>query len=601
MENIQTLILKKDVELTITHPEVTSCKLHSIKLNKDDISITKGENGKIFWYSIIASYILAKKITTSDVIEITIKHVYPHASDEMIVDMQKGFKNIIGLFSTNEAVERKMQEKQSDKGLKTKTAGSDYPIYYAVFTASDSIKLLQGLINHYGNEDDVIEIKYSKYQKDSDDNLDSSTDEEMQSGSDISLNTIIYGPPGTGKTHSIKSMFYDKLIADNVSDNKLKILDWVKVICLAYKESDYTTLNLNEIYESKIIKDFAEEKNSQDYRATVRSTIYNHATKENQEGYFEKDNTKWGITEKGIEIAESIEIDLSTKKEDNFEMITFHQSFGYEEFIEGLKAKTNEQGQIEYFIEDGIFVKFCKKAIESAKNNENKNFLFIIDEINRGNISKVFGELITLIEDDKRLEFKDGKWVGSQVTLPYSGKKFGVPNNVYIVGTMNTADKSISMIDSALRRRFDFIELMPDSKVVANILNESGVFENVSVPKVMDLLNERISVMYDRDHTLGHALFLNINSLEDLQKVFQNKVIPLLQDYFYGDLYKVKAILNDKNSIFVKNKKLNASLFDSSLIENLYEIENQYDLVSDVSYDDFKKYIADIDNEREPK
>jgi len=254
-------------------------------------------------------------------------------------------------------------------------------------------------------------------------------------------------------------------------------------------------------------------------------------------------------------------------------------------------------GQIQYSIEDGIFVKFCKRAKQSQELGENKNYLFVIDEINRANISKVFGELITLIEDDKRIKYIDNKWSGSMVTLPYSGTKFGVPDNVYIVGTMNTADKSIAMIDSALRRRFDFIELMPSAKVLANILDNSGIIEGVNIPRVMSLLNERIMALYDRDHTLGHALFINISSLEDLQKVFQNKVIPLLQDYFYGDLVKVKAILNDKHDVFVKRKQFKVQLFDSSLIENLYDIESQYDLVTEVDYEEFLKFIHNFSNE----
>ncbi|XBO84426.1 AAA family ATPase [Enterococcus faecium] len=137
--------------------------------------------------------------------------------------------------------------------------------------------------------------------------------------------------------------------------------------------------------------------------------------------------------------------------------MTFHQSYGYEDFIEGIYAET-EEGRIHYRVKDGVFKEFCNRA----KSYPDQNFLFVIDEINRGNISKIFGELITLIEPTKRLGAKEEL----SVVLPYSGEQFGVPKNVYLLGTMNTADRSIAMMDTALRRRFSFVEKMPDSNIV---------------------------------------------------------------------------------------------------------------------------------------
>ena len=167
------------------------------------------------------------------------------------------------------------------------------------------------------------------------------------------------------------------------------------------------------------------------------------------------------------------------------------------------------------------------------------NYVFIIDEINRGNISKIFGELITLIEESKRV----GKEEGMKTLLPYSMKPFGVPENIYIIGTMNTADRSIATIDTALRRRFEFKEMLPDPEVVAKIS-----VGNLSIKTVLEKMNRRIAVLYDREHTIGHAYFMPLakdNSMEKLAEIFKNKVIPLLQEYFYEDYEKIRLVLAD--------------------------------------------------------
>ena len=166
--------------------------------------------------------------------------------------------------------------------------------------------------------------------------------------------------------------------------------------------------------------------------------------------------------------------------------------------------------------------------------------VFIIDEINRGNISKIFGELITLIEPEKRKgrpEYIPGK-------LTYSQSEFGVPDNVWILGTMNTADRSIALLDTALRRRFQFRELMPDCRVLDGI-----TVEGVSVSSLLETLNRRISALYDREHTLGHAWFLPLRedaTVERLGAVFRDSVIPLLQEYFYDDYEKIRLVLGDE-------------------------------------------------------
>lgn len=177
----------------------------------------------------------------------------------------------------------------------------------------------------------------------------------------------------------------------------------------------------------------------------------------------------------------------------------------------------------------------------TAVEEKKKNYVFIIDEINRGNISKIFGELITLIEPTKRI----GQPEGMKVKLPYSPQPFGVPDNVYLIGTMNTADRSIAAIDTALRRRFRFKEMLPKPEVLDGI-----TVDGISIKDMLIKMNQRITVLYDREHTLGHAYFMPLKSnptVETLAGIFANAIIPLLQEYFYEDYEKIRLVLGDNN------------------------------------------------------
>lgn len=218
--------------------------------------------------------------------------------------------------------------------------------------------------------------------------------------------------------------------------------------------------------------------------------------------------------------------------------VTFHQSMSYEDFIEGIKPKTKD-GKITYEVKDGIFKKLCEKA----KKDESQNYVMIIDEINRGNVANIFGELISLIEDDKRL----GASEELHAELPYSHTIFSVPKNVYIIGTMNTADRSVEALDSALRRRFTFKEMMPKSELVP---------EENYVRNIFEIINQRIEVLKDREHQIGHSYFMGVENEDDLKDVFYDKIIPLLQEYFYGDYEKIQLVLGEgfvkKDSEIVK-------------------------------------------------
>lgn len=187
-------------------------------------------------------------------------------------------------------------------------------------------------------------------------------------------------------------------------------------------------------------------------------------------------------------------------------------------------------------------------------------YVFIIDEINRGNVSKIFGELITLIEPSKRLGAKEAM----TCKLTYSGEDgepFGVPQNVYIIGTMNTADRSLVQLDAALRRRFAFEEMMPEVDVIRKKVGNCGVIEEVDVPKLLETINKRITSLLDREHQIGHSYFMEVHSINDLAYVFNQKIIPLLQEYFFDDYDLIKKVLSgdfieESDDIFDPNKKL---------------------------------------------
>ncbi|GAB6274656.1 MAG: hypothetical protein STSR0004_15200 [Peptococcaceae bacterium] len=204
------------------------------------------------------------------------------------------------------------------------------------------------------------------------------------------------------------------------------------------------------------------------------------------------------------------------------------------------------------------------------------NRVFIIDEINRGNISKIFGELITLIEPSKRI----GAIEQLRAILPYSGQNFGVPDNVYIIGTMNTADRSIAMIDTALRRRFDFVEMQPNSATLTDVL-----VDGIDIAEMLDTINKRITVLLDREHTIGHSYLLPLKSdptIENLAEIFENRIIPLLQEYFYDDYEKIQLVLGDNqkpddSTRFIVKKTDAVKLFGNADIDfpEYYEVNSE--------------------------
>ena len=237
------------------------------------------------------------------------------------------------------------------------------------------------------------------------------------------------------------------------------------------------------------------------------------------------------------------------------------------------------------YIKQEFFVK--EKKIDTHRLPKNpKNFVLIVDEINRGNVSSVFGELITLIEKDKRA----GTEEELSVILPYSKETFSVPNNVYIIGTMNTADRSIEALDTALRRRFSFREMPPKHELigtVGNLKSTNGKLGDIDVVKILKTINNRIEKLIDKDHKIGHSYFLNISSTQDLKDTFREKVIPLLEEYFFGDFGKISLVLG--SSFILKDsadevKFANSNDYDPSIANDLLE-RSVYEITGESSWD----------------
>ncbi|EOI0579321.1 AAA family ATPase, partial [Campylobacter jejuni] len=418
----------------------------------------------------------------------------------------------------------------------------------------------------------------------------------------IPLNQIFYGSPGTGKTyHTIDKAL--EILGKNLEsrdDKKAKFDEYVKKGQIVF-----TTFHQSYGYEEFVegIKPRIDsEENSKEIEYEIKDGIFKELCEKALDNY---ENSILNADElnKKIELKEKVENFLNwlletnepigKTKGGNFFVIEIDNktiviySEGIERFdgifnlnlsifMELLKCKDEFNNATEMFKKvfnrdyadrtHTYYFNLVKKfkayekqltaKIENNKNNDNslKPYIIIIDEINRGNVSKIFGELITLIEPSKRIGEKEEL----KVTLPYSGEKFGVPKNVYIIGTMNTADRSITSLDTALRRRFEFVEMMPD------VSKLSMDCEGINLQELLKAINTRIEYLLDREKTIGHAFFVSVENLEDLKKVFQNKIIPLLQEYFYNDYVLIDAVLN-------KNGMLEISVENKDYLKNMTE------------------------------
>ena len=403
------------------------------------------------------------------------------------------------------------------------------------------------------------------------------------------VNRIYYGPPGTGKTYTLMQLYDSHYTSKAVSvaapewrsqfiADKIAGLKWWEGIAAALYDFGKGA-KVPDITQHPFIQAIATSKNRADgIRPTLWVTLQSHTvessttvntTRRMNPSIFDKTaDSVWELAGDWHDVCSDIialvdqfnagPADAATVQRYSF--VTFHQSYGYEEFVEGLRPVLNDDGErddIAYEIRAGAFKELCHKA----RQTPGQRFAMVIDEINRGNISKIFGELITLIEPDKR-DPLNGKAPSLEVALAYSGEKFSVPANVDIIGTMNTADRSLALLDTALRRRFEFVPLLPDVRekkgegeikeppLAGLVIKADGIA--IDVRQMLLRMNERIEVLYDRDHCIGHAYFTPLNDVPDddacfamLADIFRNRIIPLLEEYFFEDWQKIRLVLGD--------------------------------------------------------
>ncbi|MFY8282354.1 McrB family protein [Pseudoalteromonas sp. SSMSWG5] len=371
----------------------------------------------------------------------------------------------------------------------------------------------------------------------------------------VSKNFIYYGPPGTGKTYTLQKLLKEQYTETGTSEepevwlnNKLSELSWFEIITLILLDIDEEVSVTEIVNHEYFTKKLALNGRTANIRQTAWAALQTHAIQDSKTVKYAKrieplifdknTESKWTIVDQKHEVIVGFREQLNELKagppvEDEikrFEFVTFHQSYGYEEFIEGLRPVTNDDGDISYVVKPGILKRLCKRA----EADPSHQYALVIDEINRGNISKIFGELISLIEIDKRA----GEKHELTVTLPYSNLPFSVPNNLDIIGTMNTADRSLTHIDIALRRRFEFKELRTDYSLLKD--NVDGI----DVRKLLFTINKRIELLLDREHIIGHALLMNVSNLAGLKQVFISNIMPLLEEYFFEDWDKIKQVFN---------------------------------------------------------
>ena len=433
--------------------------------------------------------------------------------------------------------------------------------------------------------------EYIKFKNGKGDTMPTEGDGQQKDKVNFPLNQILYGPPGTGKTYNTIAKAIEIIELRRVEKEEIKDEEKRKALKKQFDEYvqsgqiKFVTFHQSYGYEEFVegLKAYTEDKNIH-YR--VEDGIFKEICKRIKEY---KEHKKWKVPQisedRFDKLYDIYAANLPNYAKNETSNKKLKTSDGYEFYLykntaKGIEARSASSA-------DGNPMPMSKDSLKKILFDQNNSkssyrygthpdavledmlstmpYVLIIDEINRGNISKIFGELITLIEPSKRLGADDE----IIVELPYSKEKFGVPSNLYIIGTMNTADRSIALMDTALRRRFEFVEMMPQPELLGTIkvkykdkdkdkdINPKEI--EIDFTTMLKTINERIEYLYDRDHTIGHAYFLPLKggaNISELASIFKNKILPLLQEYFYDDWEKIRLVLGDNQK--EKNKKINS-------------------------------------------
>ena len=410
------------------------------------------------------------------------------------------------------------------------------------------------------------------------------------------INTILYGPPGTGKTYELNRLV-EKYVtqANTVSREQwlaqeLQPVRWFDVIFMALYmlggKAKVAEIEQHEFLQQKA-KALGRTKH---IKQQIWASLQTHTDEGSETVHYAKRqspfvfdkyaDSSWVLTndwqeacEDQIQQADALKSGPPSKqKQQRYEFVTFHQAYSYEDFVEGMRPVQDEDtGELVYRVIPGVFRRICQKA----KNDPTNRYALFVDEINRGNIAKIFGELITLIEKDKRAEYDEQGEIsnvgqGMALTLPYSGDVFSVPKNLDVYGTMNTADRSIALLDTALRRRFTFKELMPNSSIITGSRGDGYIEDGqggvINLRELLDMMNKRIRFLLNRDMMLGHAYLCKVKDFSALKDVVVNQFIPLLQEYFYDDWHRIQLVFRDVGPV---GQKLEPQIIEHSKLKEI--------------------------------
>lgn len=388
------------------------------------------------------------------------------------------------------------------------------------------------------------------------------------------INVVYYGPPGTGKTQVYEGLKGDPLYSTAATPTEAEQLErrvqsarWLAVIAAALLNLG-SAARVPELLKHSIVKAAAKVRGrNQSLSQTLWVELQTHAPPDsktvlysNRSGavLFDKDeDSTWrllpGWREADPELADAVDAILSKddvperkSAQSRLTFVTFHPSYSYEDFVEGIRPVPSEddEDKVAFRVRAGVFKEICREA----HANPGVRHALFIDEVNRANLAKVLGELITLIEPSKRVTAGSapGTGKGLWVRLPMSRDLFGVPDNLDIYATMNTADRSIALMDIALRRRFQFIETPPQPEVIKGADGNGGIDADgvrVDLPLLLRTINSRIEYLLDRDHCIGHAYLLDVKSIDSLRSCFRDRIIPLLQEYFFEDWGRIRRVL----------------------------------------------------------